>query len=81
MAANRHKEALTVAKNAHKTMGANPRTLTVRLYNTKYSSNGQSREILSFCIIVVIITFTFITLSSFPTFYHCEISFIQKVLN
>lgn len=36
MAANRHKEALTVAKNAHKTMGANPRTLTVRSYNTKY---------------------------------------------
>lgn len=29
MAANRHKEALTVAKNAHKTMGANPRTLTL----------------------------------------------------
>ena len=29
MASNRHKEALTVAKNAHKTMGANPRTLTV----------------------------------------------------
>ena len=31
MAAKRHKEALTVAKNAHKTLGANPRTLTVRL--------------------------------------------------
>ena len=29
MAAKRHKEALTVAKNAHKTLGANPRTLTV----------------------------------------------------
>ena len=31
MAAKRHKEALAVAKNAHKTLGANPRTLTVRL--------------------------------------------------
>lgn len=29
MAAKRHKEALTVAKNAHKTLGANPRTLTL----------------------------------------------------
>lgn len=30
MSAKRHKEALAVAKNAHKTLGANPRTLTVR---------------------------------------------------
>ncbi|KAJ7377277.1 Anaphase promoting complex subunit 7 [Desmophyllum pertusum] len=29
MSAKRHKEALTVAKNAHKTLGANPRTLTL----------------------------------------------------
>lgn len=29
MAAKRHKEALAVAKNAHKTLGANPRTLTL----------------------------------------------------
>ena len=30
VSAKRHKEALAVAKNAHKTLGANPRTLTVR---------------------------------------------------
>lgn len=29
MSAKRHKEALAVAKNAHKTLGANPRTLTL----------------------------------------------------
>lgn len=29
VSAKRHKEALTVAKNAHKTLGANPRTLTL----------------------------------------------------
>lgn len=34
MSAKRHKEALTVAKNAHKTLGANPRTLTVRPFTT-----------------------------------------------
>ena len=32
MSAKRYKEALTVAKNAHKTLGANPRTLTVRFF-------------------------------------------------
>lgn len=45
VSAKRHKEALTVAKNAHKTLGANPRTLTVRSSSCRFTSFSIASEL------------------------------------